>query len=126
MWIVTADSSLPPRVAEFFESVGRWDAARWRTALLAARIPLHRERRAVSRPLCEAILADQGDKLRCWMVRDGVRTALECLARSGPAREREGIAEVLEDGALALLARPALPLTDLAVLIGPCLPLLTG
>jgi hypothetical protein len=123
---VSMDHGLPSRVADLFEQLGRWDAARWRSAIRASRLPLHRERRAVSRLLCETVLAEEASELQRWMVRDHIRTILQCAPRADHPIDVQSMSELVEDGAYALLARPALPLVDLAVLLGPCLPLCIG
>ncbi|MEQ1691289.1 MAG: hypothetical protein ABMA00_08400 [Gemmatimonas sp.] len=122
----SADSpplALPAHVAVLLDTVQRWPTARWREALCTAREPLHRARRNTSRALCDALLSHEERNWHQWLVRDAVRTAIS-LAAPALARHGNGLAiELVEDAALAVLARPALPLLDLAVLLGPCLPL---
>jgi hypothetical protein len=118
---LTSGFELPRHVAHLLEAAAHWPATRWRDALRSARDPYHRSRRDVSRTICDALLAFEQRDVDDWMVRDAVRTAIQAaLAAPSPAYEAR---ELLEDAALALLARPALPLADLAVLAGPCLPL---
>lgn len=122
----TSDSralDLPDEVAHLLEAATHWTAQRWSEAIRAAREPLHRERRAISRPLCEALLTHEQRALSNWMVQDAVKTAVESAVQGIQSRQAAIATELLEDAALAVLARPALPLLDLAVLMGPCLPL---
>ena len=58
-----------------------------------------------------------------WLVRDAVRTVLASGTGRLSRRETAALGELMEDAALALLARPGLPVADQAVLLGPCLPL---
>ncbi|MBL0170075.1 MAG: hypothetical protein IPP90_04980 [Gemmatimonadaceae bacterium] len=115
--------TLPSQVAMLLDAVTAWSSQRWRAALCTAREPLHRARRDTSRALCDAVLAADHQHLQYWLVRDAVRTSMALSLASGSALNDVLAVELLEDAALAVLARPALPLMDLAVLLGPCLPL---
>lgn len=114
---------LPDEIVQLLQAATQWTAQRWSEAILTARGPLHRGRRAISRPLCEALLAHEQRALSDWLVRDAVRTAVASAVPRLAASESAIATELLEDAALAMLARPALPMLDLAVLAGPCWPL---
>ena len=114
---------LPEPVSRFLESTLHWTPDRWHRALSTARDIQRVERRAVSRAICDALLSHKGRALSEWLVRDAAQTTVESLPLSLPPRRAMIAVEILEDAALALLARPALPLQDLAVLLAPFLPM---
>jgi hypothetical protein len=117
---------LPESVMRLLDGSLRWTSDQWRRALMTTQDAYRRDRRAVSRALCDALLSHDGHLLRVWLVQDAVQTTLESLPVRLPAGGTGQAIELLEDAALALLARPALPLHDLAVLMGPCLPMRPG
>jgi|GEM_PF-3078053 len=131
-------SSLPTSasVEQFFESVRHWPAPRWHAALALAQSsrqdararqrpagdPLS-ERRRTSVVLRDAVLNVEGLALAAWFTADAARTLAHLLPPTLSPHERVLARELLTDAALALLARPALPTLDLAVLLAPFLPL---
>ncbi len=119
--LVTGALSQP--VTALLTAVSHWSPLRIRQAIVGAGLPSHRGRRETARALCESILVHEGRSLEMWLVRDAVRTVLASSAPRLSRREADILDELIEDAALALLARPGLPVADLAVLLGPCLPL---
>lgn len=114
---------IPASVTPLLDSLAAWPESQWRLALGSACSEAHRARRATSRAVCDAVLQLERRMLEDWLTRDAVRTL---VASSAPRLSRRGTTqaiEMVEDAALAMLARPGLPLVDLAVLLGPCLPL---
>lgn len=111
-----------PAVAQLFACAAHWSPERWHRAVTTARAVEHRTPRAVSRLLCDALLASDAAACVHWGVHDLARTTVQ-IARVPRRLADDGLA-LLEDAALALLARPALSLGDLAVLMQPCLPLI--
>jgi len=114
---------LPASVTQLLEGLAGWSEARWREALCSARSDTHGARRATSRALCDAVLQHEHRMLDAWLTRDAARTVVEVSAPRLSHRAFALATEMVEDASLAMLARPGLPLTDLAVLLGPCLPL---
>ena len=103
-----------------FATVSHWSSGRWRSAISATDDCAFRAKRGVARLLCDAIIATEQPPIADWLVRDLARTAAETL---GPRKDRRRATEMLEDAALALLARASLARVDQAVLLRPCLPL---
>jgi hypothetical protein len=131
-----ATSPFSPRsadLARFFETVAQWPLPRWREALACADIgaapgrpvPSHSlaARGRTSAALRDAVLRVEGLALAAWFTADTARTVAQLLPETFSAEEHRLARELLTDAALALLARPALPTMDLALLLAPFLPL---
>ena len=73
--------------------------------------------------LRDAIIASEGLMFARWRAADGSRTVVQMLPATLRHDEQQHIAVLVREAALALAARPALPLPELAVLLGPFLPL---
>jgi hypothetical protein len=135
--MIATDPLLPTSapVDELFETVLQWPATRWRQALgQAAEASYTRERqhplgaalderRRTSVVLRDAVLSVEGLALAAWFTADAARTVTQLLPPTFTPHEHVLARELLTDAALALLARPALPTIDLAVLLAPFLPL---
>ena len=117
------DSPTTLRVDEFLDGVAHWNAARWRETLAHARRSFCLERREMAIALRDAIIASERLVFAGWRATDGSRTVIQMLPATLRHDELEHIAELVREAALALAARPALPLPELAVLLGPFLPL---
>jgi hypothetical protein len=107
----------------FLNTVACWPSCRWRVVLLSAAQPCFRQRRELAIAVRDAVIARERLNFIVWRAIDGTRTVIEMLPTTLSHRERQCIASFVRDAALALAARPALPVHDLTVLLGPFLPL---
>jgi hypothetical protein len=134
--LATSPFSTPSAdVTRFFETVAHWPVPRWREVLAGAetavdtsgsgRAPFDRlsARGRTSAALRDAVINVEGLALAAWFTADTARTVSQLLPAALTAEEHRVARELLTEAALALLARPALPTLDLAVLLAPFLPL---
>ncbi|MCC6246082.1 MAG: hypothetical protein IT353_24830 [Gemmatimonadaceae bacterium] len=108
---------------DFLNVVAWWSAPRWRVALAAAEQPAFRHRHEQAIAIRDAIIECERPEFLVWRATDGCRTVVEMLPPTLRREERTHIAAIVREASLALAARPALPLSELAVLLSPFLPL---
>jgi hypothetical protein len=115
--------AVPVDVQIFLDTVAAWPAARWRRCVAAERATPATERRVIARALCDAVLAADGRQLDAWFTSDAAETTASVVEVAVAPVDHLLVTTLLTDAALAILARPALPTLDLALLLAPFLPL---
>lgn len=91
--------------------------------LLSAEQPCFRQGRELAIAVRDAVIAREQLPFIVWRAIDGTRTVVEMLPKTLSHHERQCTAVLVREAALALAARPALPVHDLTILLGPFLPL---
>ena len=115
--------AVPTEVQVFLDAVSMWPADRWRRCVKDERMRVSAERRATARELCDAVLAADGLQMVAWFTTDAAETTAGMVQDALAPDDHLLVTTLLTDAALAILARPALPTLDLAVLLTPFLPL---
>ena len=123
MQAVTSVRAVPVEVQAFLDAAAAWPGARWRRCVADERSRSSTERRAIARVLCDAVLAANGLRMVAWFATDAAETTAGIVQDMLAPADHLLATNLLIDAALAILARPALPTLDLAVLLTPFLPL---
>ncbi len=123
MKAVTSVRAVPIEVQVFLDAVVAWPTARWQRCIADERTRVSAERRATARELCDAVLAADGLRMVAWFTTDAAETTAGIVQDVLAPADHLLVTNLLTDAALAILARPALPTLDLAVLLTPFLPL---
>ncbi|MBC7842294.1 MAG: hypothetical protein H7099_08270 [Gemmatimonadaceae bacterium] len=123
MSAVTSVRPVPDEVQVFLDAVVAWPTERWRRCVVDERRRVSAESRATARELRDAVLAAEGLAMLAWFTTDAAETSAGIVQSALAPADHLLVTTLLTDAALAILARPALPTRDLALLLTPFLPL---
>jgi hypothetical protein len=123
MGTTTAVTTIPVEVQRFLETVVAWPVERWRATVADAPSRAHAPQRVTAVALCDAILAHEARRMDAWFAEDAAQTVADQVQVRLAPGDHLLVRTLLADAALAILARPALPTLDYALLMAPFLPL---
>lgn len=112
----------PAAVETFLRTVTSRPTSRWHEIVSAARGHTFAHR-TTAVALCHAILTHENQGLPAWFTEDAARTASAEIGLQLSPAEQALVHTLLAQAALSILARPALPTLDFALLLAPFLPL---